>query len=204
MSKALETARALVKMLEEQEITAKTRKTGTELSNLEPGERFETELGKFIVLDQDREHGWTKVIQDNFYTEDVKFGNTNDYKKSELKELIDGEITEAYSKVFGDALVEKTTQIKSVDNQDYGEITCKVRPMTFDEAREYNRLVVNKSLPDWWWTCSPWSSEDRGWKYSVAVVSSGGVIGRSGCNDFYGVRPFCILKSNLFVSKVEE
>ena len=201
MSKALETARALVKMLEEQENEAKV---GVELSALEPGERFETELGKFIVLDRDKEHGWTKVIQDNFYTEDVKFGNANDYKKSELKELFDGEITEAYSKVFGDALVENTTQIKSVDNQDYGEITCKVRPLTFDEAREYNRWLVNKSLPEWWWTCSPWSSEDRGWKYSVAVVSSGGVVDYDFYSNDYGVRPFCILKSNLFVSKVEE
>lgn len=201
MSKALETARALVKMLEKQENTAKT---GVELSTLEPGERFETELGRFIVLEQDREHGWTKVIQDNFYTEDVKFGDTNEYKKSELKELFDGEITEAYSKVFDDALVEHTTQIRSVDNQDYGEITCKVRPLTFDEAREYNRLVVNKSLTDWWWTCSPWSSEDRGWKYSVAVVSSGGDFNRYSYYDCNGVRPFCILKSNLFVSKVEE
>lgn len=201
MSKALEAARALVKLLEEQENKVKA---GVELSALEPGERFGTELGKFIVLDQDREHGWTKVIQDNFYTKDVKFGNTNDYKKSELKELFDGEITEAYSKVFGDTLVEHATQIKSVDNQDYGEITCKVRPLTFDEAREYNHLLVNKSLPDWWWTCSPWSSEDRGWKYSVAVVSSGGVIGHGYYYGNYGVRPFCILKSNLFVSKVEE
>ncbi len=201
MNKALEAARALVKMLEEQE---NETKAGVELSELQPGERFETELGKFIVLDQDREHGQTKVIQDNFYTEDVKFGNVNDYKKSELKDLFDGEITEAYEKVFGEALVEHTVQIKSVDNQDYGEVTCKVRPVTFDEAREYNKLLVNKSLPDWWWTCSPWSSEDRGWKYSVAVVSSGGVI----FNCYYyilgGVRPFCILKSNLFVSKVEE
>ena len=201
MSKALEAARALVKMLEEQENTAKTIKTGTELSNLEPGERFETELGRFIVLDQDREHGWTKVIQDNFYTEDVKFGDTNDYKKSELKELFDGEITEAYSKVFDDALVEHTTQVRSVDNQDYGEITCKVRPLTFDEAREYNRLVVNKSLPDWWWTCSPWSSEDRGWKYSVAVVSSGGDIYHYYYDLTIGVRPFCIFPSSLFESE---
>ena len=71
MSKALETARALVKMLEEQENEAKA---GMELSALKPGERFETELGKFIVLDQDKEHGWTKVIQVNFYTEDTVAG----------------------------------------------------------------------------------------------------------------------------------
>lgn len=201
MNKTLEAARALVKMLEEQENEVKA---GVELSTLEPGEKFETELGKFIVLDQDSEHGQTKVIQEKIFIEDVKFGSTNDYRKSELKELFEGEVTEAYSKVFGDALVEHTVQIRSVDNQDYGEITCKVRPLTFDEAREYNRLLVNKSLPDWWWTCSPWSSEDRGWKYSVAVISSGG--GVNGCvYDFsVGVRPFCILKSNLFVSKVEE
>ena len=199
MSKALDAARALVKMLEEQEKMA-----GVELSTLKPGDKFETQVGKFIVLDHDSERGWTKVIQEGFFKEDVKFGDSYNYKDSELKELFEGEIAETYEKVFGDALVEHTAQIKSVDNQDYGEITCRVRPVTFDEAREYNHLLANKALTDWWWTCSPGSSADRGWKYSVAVVSSGGDFNDCSYNYCRGVRPFCILKSNLFVSKVEE
>ena len=90
----------------------------------------------------------------------------------------------------------------SVDMQnEFGSCTCKVRPITFDEAREYNNLLVNKNLPDWYWTCTPWSTAERGWSYSKAVVSPSGIVGRDVCSVGCGVRPFCILKSNIFVSK---
>ena len=84
------------------------------------------------------------------------------------------------------------------------ELHAKARPLTFEEARKYNELLVNKDLPDWYWTCTAWSTEERGWPYSVAVVSPGGDFNHYGYCISRGVRPFCILKSNIFVSKVEE
>ena len=181
-------------------IAEQEKPTGVELGSLNPGDRFNTEIGKFIVLGH--ENGVTKVIQDDFFEEDVKFDDRScDYTKSKLKKMFDDTITPAYEKVFGDALVEHEVDLKSVDMQDYGKFKCKVRPMTFDEAREFNTLIVNENLPDRCWTCTPWSSAKRGYKYSVAVVSPSGDFS----DDFYlyngGVRPFCILKSNIFVSK---
>ena len=170
------------------------------LSDLKPGERFNTELGKFIVLGHD--NGVTKVLQDDFFAEDVKFDDkTCDYTKSALKKMFDEKIGPAYQKVFGDDLVEHEVELKSVDMQDYGKFTCKVRPMTFDEAREFNAFVDKENIGDLWWLCTPWSTEKRGWKYSVTVVSPSGDF-RNGSFSFgRGVRPFCILKSNIFVSK---
>lgn len=181
-------------------IAEQEKPTGVELGSLNPGDRFNTEIGKFIVLGH--ENGVTKVIQDDFFEEDVKFDDRScDYTKSKLKKMFDDTITPAYEKVFGDALVEHEVDLKSVDMQDYGKFKCKVRPMTFDEVREFNHLVVKNDIGDYWWTCTPWSTEGRGWKYSVAVVSPSGYI----LSDRYcfgiGVRPFCILKSNIFVSK---
>ena len=92
----------------------------------------------------------------------------------------------------------------SVDMQhEYEDCVCKVRPITFDEAREFNDLLVNKNLNDWGWTCTPWSTKERGWEYSVAVVSSSGYIDGCDFSGSLGVRPFCILKSHIFVSKGE-
>ena len=180
-------------------------KNTVKLEDLQPGDRFNTEIGKFIVLDHDKECGWTKVIQDNFFESDVEFDdNSCDYTKSDLKEKFDGEIAEKYTELFGDALVEHEVHLKSVDMQSYDSFTCKVRPITFDEARQYNSLLVKVDLDDWWWTCTPWSTEERGWKYSVAVVSPSGGIGNGDYGGSYGVRPFCILKSDIFVSCVEE
>ena len=173
---------------------------GVLLGDLKPGERFNTELGKFIVLGH--ENGTTKVIQDDFFEEDIKFDNNScDYKKSALKKMFDENITPAYEKVFGEALVEHEVKLVSVDMQDCGKFKCKVRPITFEEAREFNSFLIKKALPDWWWTCTPWSSVERGWRYSVAVVSPSGVITFSLYVDDCGVRPLCILKSNIFVSK---
>lgn len=170
------------------------------LGSLNLGDRFDTEIGKFIVLGH--ENGVTKVIQDDFFEENVIFDNNScDYTKSELKKMFDEKITPKYEKVFGEALVEHEVDLKSVDMQDYGKFKCKVRPMTFDEAREFNTLIVNENLPDWCWTCTPWSTKKRGYKYSVAVVYPSGDIRVNDCYICCGVRPFGILRSSIFVSK---
>ena len=85
-----------------------------------------------------------------------------------------------------------------------GTVDCKIRPITFDEAREYTDITPNNDLNDWYWTLSPWSTEERGWKKSIAIVSPSGVIYSNCFDNVNGVRPVCILKSNIFVSKVEE
>ena len=202
MRNLLEIARELVAAIEAQENENNVKQIA--LGDLQPGDRFNSELGKFIVLDHDVNSGCTKVILDNFLEEDVQFDEgTCDYTKSALREKFDGEITEKFETVFGEHLVEHEVSLVSVDMQDYGKFNCKVRPITFDEAREFNSLIVKKELPDYWWTCTPWSTEERGWKYSVTVVYPSGCIGRYDCGNDGGVRPVCILKSNLFVSKVE-
>lgn len=99
-------------------------------------------------------------------------------------------------------IVEHEVDLTTVDMQTpYPKCKCKVRPITFDEARKYNDLLPNEDLDDWWWTCAPWSTVKRGWKYQIAVVSSSGSIYNYYCFDNFGVRLFCILKSNIFVSK---
>ena len=108
-----------------------------------------------------------------------------------------------FEKEFGsENLVEHITDVFSVDVQKYDSYTGKVRLLTFDEARKYNELIVNEELPRWYWSMTPWSTKKRGWDYSVSVVSpSGYFFGNYGCNYYLGVRPVCILKSNIFVSK---
>lgn len=197
MSKELELARELVKRLEEAENAKKVR-----LSELDPGDVFKIGEHDFIVLKHDFDT--TTVISKGFMAENVVFDeDTRDYNKSNLKKVIESEIQPIIeSEVGSENLVEHEVELTSVDMQnEFCNCSCKVRPITFDEAREYNNLLADKILDDWWWTCTPWSTADRGLKYSITVVSpSGGIYDFScGCHD--GVRPVCILKSNIFVSK---
>lgn len=199
MSKELEVARALVKMLEEREQSNKVK-----LESLKAGETFYIGENGYIVLKH--HEGKTKVISRNFIAEDRKFADdTADYKTSGLRKYIEVEIQPTIENEVGaENLVEHRVSLETVDGQDnYGELTCKVRPITFDEARQYNNLIVNNDLDDWWWTCTAWTSPNREYNRSIAVVlPSGGIDGHS-CYVSFGVRPVCILKSNIFVSKGE-
>ena len=197
MSKELEAARALVKMLEEREQSNKVK-----LESLKAGETFCIGENDYIVLEQ--HEGKTKVISKNFMAEDREFADdTVDYKISGLRKCIEAEIQPTIENEVGaENLVEHTVSLTTVDGQDdYGELTCKVRPLTFDEARKYNNLIVNNDLDDWWWTCTAWTSPNREYNRSIAVVLPSGSIDGNVCNSSRGVRPVCILKSNIFVSK---
>ena len=200
MSKALEVARELVRQLEEAE-----RKNKVELSTLAPGDVFEIGKNDFIVLEQIGAE--VKIISKNFMAKNVVYDKTSrDYNKSNLKEMIEDKIQPIIESEVGENnLVEHTVELTSVDMQhEFDDCKCKVRPITFDEARKYNNLLPNKDLDDWWWACTPWSTEERGCSYSITVVSSAGYVGNLDCYGNGGVRPVCILKSNIFVSKKGE
>ena len=208
MSRLLDAAKELLRMLEEQENPKKCADENcadkVELSSLHPGEVFKIGEHDFIVLEQSE--GQTSVISKRFMAEDIVFDEeSRDYNISNLKRVIEGDIQPIIENTIGaENLIEHSVDLTSVDMQsEFCSLSCKVRPITFDEARRYNELIVNKELNDWWWTCTPWSTEERGWKYSIAVVSSAGFIFDNRCYSRYGVRPFCILKSNIFVSKGE-
>lgn len=137
--------------------------------------------------------------------ENVEFGDTSDYKTSNVKKLCDTEILKDFEKEFGEENIEThTAAIITADGQKLVTVDCKIRPITFDEARGYTDITPNPCLNDWYWTLSPWSTEERSRGKSLVVVSPSGNVNGNGCDYGIGVRPVCILKSNIFVSKVEE
>ncbi len=115
------------------------------------------------------------------------------------------EILKDFEEEFGEENIEThTAAIITADGQKLGTVDCKIRPITFDEARGYTDITPNPCLNDWYWTLSPWSTKERGWEKALAVVSPSGYVFNYCCGIAYGVRPTCILKSNIFVSKVED
>ena len=191
----LQKPKELVELLEKQEESGKVA-----LSMLKRGEVFQTTgKRKYKVLEQ---YGDTaKIISLDLVKENVEFGYGTDYNKSNVKKLCDTEILKDFEEEFcAENIEEHMTDIITVDGQKVGSVKCKIRPITFDEAREYTDITPNNDLNDWYWTLSPWSTEDRGWGKSLAIVSPLGDI--YGCNydDDYGVRPACIFSSSIFES----
>lgn len=190
----LQKAKELVELLEKQEETGKVK-----LSELNPGDIFQTTgKRKYKVLERYTEH--TKIISLGFVKENVKFdNNTTDYEKSSLKNLCDTEILKDFEEEFGEENIgTDVADLITVDGQKIGEVKCKVRPLTFDEARKYTELTPNDELDDYYWTCSAWSTEERGWKYANTVVSPSGFIRGYYYGLGVGVRPVCIFSSSIF------
>lgn len=199
-SNVLELAKKLVAAIEKEE-----QKNKVMLKDIPVGGKFDTGIGRFIVLEQKED--CTAVITEDLYRKDVEFdGDCADYKKSSLRELCEGEILNEFYDEFGEEnICTNEPGLVTVDGQEvFEKLLTKVRPLTFDEAREYNDLLVNKDLPDWYWTCTPWSTKERGWEYSVAVVSPSGNIDCNGCSSSFGVRPVCIFSSSIFESCEED
>lgn len=185
----------------EKQLECDKNKEFVKLGDLKPGDKFIIANHEFVFLSRDL---WDniRVISNDLWKEKVQFsGTSTDYKTSNLKSVMENEILpEIIATIGADNIVEHKVDLTSVDMQnDCGTLRCKIRPITFDEARKYNNFLVNEKLNSWWWTCTPWSNKKRGWEYSVAVVSSRGSLYCDVCDDCYGVRPFCILKSDIFV-----
>lgn len=166
----LQKAKELVELLEKQEEADKVA-----LSMLKRGEVFQTTgKRKYKVLEQYGDT--TKIISLDLVKENVELGDTSDYKTSKVKKMCDTEILKDFEEEFGAENIEThTADIITADGQKLGTVDCKIRPITFDEAREYTDITPNNDLNDWYWTLSPWSTEERGWGKSFTVVSPSGV-----------------------------
>lgn len=205
LENALEQARALVKTLEEmKKHEGVPCNNKVLLSDIPVGGIVEEGGIRFIVLEH-FESGSTEIISERFMLENIKFGDSRNYKGSNLERQITEKCLPVFEKTFGkENLVYHDTELTSIDMQnEFGSFNSAVRPLTFDEARKYNDLIANGNLDDYTWTCTPWSTEKRGFKSSVAVFAPSGFIISIICDVNFCVRPVSILKSNIFVSKGE-
>lgn len=47
------------------------------------------------------------------------------------------------------------------------------------------------------WTCTPWSTNNRGRNYDMVTIEPSGIISKANCKlEKCGVRPFCVLEPN--------
>ena len=174
------------------------------LSTLNPGDVIVGDSGtEFVVLEHFHD-GSTAVISKGFMIESQVFDEDEPYfEESSILNRIKEKCVPIIEDDFGfENIIPFAVDFTTIDNQKRYETNLyHVRLITFEEARKYNELLVNVELNDWWWTLTPWSTADRDWKYSLVVVSPRGGIDGINCYDYFGVRPFLYLKSNIFVSK---
>lgn len=126
------------------------------------------------------------------------FGNSNNYKKSELRKRI-----ESWFKDTGIKAIARDVDLTAMDGyKGYGALNTVVAPLTFDEYRKYNHILT-PHIKNWFWLVTPWGSPEKdNWASDrvCSVVSDG-----SAGTDYYvsstGLAPAFILDRNQCFNK---
>ncbi len=156
---------------------------------------------EFIVLKTEEKIGATHLLLKNSLG-DVRFGDTNDFRKSDIKKRLEKFADEIADIVGTENLIEHIVDLTADDGlKCYGKTTARMSLFTAQMARENVEILDEFKLDTLWWLVTPYSTPKHEDSMCVKCVSPHGRIFfiisgyRSG-----GVRPFCILKSNIFNS----
>ena len=156
---------------------------------------------EFIVLKKNEDT--IELLLKDVLCERVFDDNTKNFAKSSIKEYLDN-FADILANVIGENnIVKHTVDLTTLDGlKDYGSCECRVSLLTSRQYADNIYTIDEFKLNKWWWLANAWSTEKHDINYLVCCVSPRGVIDDSDCNyNDIGVRPFCILKSNIFVSE---
>lgn len=169
------------------------------LSDFAAGEICKIGNHEFVVLEQ---FGDTAaMIRKDPLAEETEFGGNNNFSGSTVDKMCGKFAVELAGLVGEENLVAHTVDLTSDDGlKDYGEIERKVSLLTADMYRRYVEVLDECNPREYWWLATPHSTEKHGNSNWVKCVSPSGCIYDDLFSSVIGVRPFCILKSHIFVS----
>lgn len=167
-----------------------------QLSELKPGDIFKDKEGtEYIVCDDLGES--TLVIRKDLLEIDMRFGKTNDWRKSEIRKYLNDTYYSKLKDLFGENAIRKIhTNLVSLDGwDDCGSCDDMVAMVTAMDYMKYHKYIGNCNRSYWMLTPNSMLTTEN-----VRVVCSNGGAHYGGCGWDRGVRPFFILQSDIFVS----
>lgn len=180
--------------------TQDKKEAAVELGTLAPGDTFKIGATEFLVLEQEGET--TAAIKKGLLVADMEFGKNNNYAESPIRSTCEEFAEEIAGEIGEENLLEHTVDLTANDGmKDYGEITARASILTADRYRKYVQILDSVKMEDYWWLATPWSTPHHGIEYAALCVSPSGYFSYYFCDDSCGVRPFCILKSTILVSR---
>lgn len=171
------------------------------LKDIAAGETFKIGIYEFVVLEQSGDT--TAIILKDLLHNEKQFGKNNNYKSSYVDDLC-GDFARTISDIIDkDNLIEHTVDLTSDDGlKDYGTIKRRMSLLTANLYRRYVEILDKHKVGKWWWLATAYSTPTHNNNTWVKGVAPSGCINNFICNgNYFGVRPFCILNSNIFVSK---
>ena len=160
-------------------------------------------IGNFEMVVLEQLDGQTALILNGMYGEDTEFGEDNNVYDGSYVDQKCQAFAEELAKIIGrDSIVLHKVDLTSDDGlKDYGVIERWASLITTDMYRKFVDILDTVNPRHWWWLATPHSTKRHENNTWAKCASPSGYIG---INNYYygggGVRPFCILKSNIFVS----
>jgi len=171
------------------------------LSDFKEGETFRIGEHEFIVLGE-MESGIAVALND--YIAEMRFGDNNNFadEDNDIRQKLKGFEKEMETLVGADNLYVHNVDLTANDGmKDYGSVEVKVSVMTADLRRRF-AYMMDKFKKDYEWLATAYSTPAHNNEVWVMCVSPSGYVNYFNSNyGNGGVRPFCILNSNIFVSK---
>ena len=172
----------------------------TKLSDYAAGDTVRIGSHEMIVMDH---AGGATLLLRKDLLDKVRFGENNNYAGSNV-DTICNDFAEEIAEIVGEEnIILHDVDLTADDGlKDYGVLERKASLLTAQQCRTYVEILDKHKVNSWWWLATAFSTPVHDNDNWVKCVSPSGVIG----SDIYhgnvnGVRPFCILKSDIFVSK---
>lgn len=130
------------------------------------------------------------------FINNMKFDDeTPNYAESSILTYLRNFAQTIKDKIGEDALISREIDLTTNESKTiYGSITDDIGLLTEVEYKEFESVIKEYPVKDWWWL----ATADSRWDYAVRCVVRGGSLVNLSCNHDTGVRPFCIFSSKIF------
>ena len=170
------------------------------LAEFEPGAVVKIGGHEMVVLEQ--MEGRTALIRKDCLEEESAFGaENNNYAVSYVDDICEAFADEIAGTVGGDNILVHDVVLTALTRDDsYGVIERYASLLTLTQYQRYVDILDQHKPDQWWWLATPNSTKRHENDRWALCVSPSGYVGCDDINSRGGVRPFCILKSDIFVS----
>lgn len=155
---------------------------------------------EFVVLEHSKDT--TALILKEFWYDGKFDSHTHNYSKSNVRKRLNDEFYKKLCKAVGKKnIIKHKVDLTSDDGRkDYGHCYDYISLLTTDLYRRYVEILdSHKPSGGAYWTATAYSTESNGYSSYVRFVDSDGSLDRSSCYCSCGVRPFCIVNSDIAI-----
>lgn len=153
---------------------------------------------EYIVCQQ-FENGTAAVVRKGLFDHRLYFGDTNDWRDSNIREYLNKEYFKELAAQFGeDNIVEFTRDLISIDGyDDYGKCRDKVSIMSLLDYMKYHKDIGD--CENIYYLLTP-ATILSGCSYkTVLYIDDNDLPNYTLCGSIMAVRPFFVLKSDIYV-----